>query len=136
MAEQLLRIGEVAAKAGVSTRTVDFYTTIGLLTPAGRTSGNFRLYDPATVERIGTIRQLEAHGVPLEEIAKATAGAAHHTGLQMLFDQLGDDLVALQSAAAGANAEAHGLIAAIAARAHNLIMTAIELAAGLPPPPV
>jgi DNA-binding transcriptional MerR regulator len=58
MTEQLLRIGELAARAGVSTRTVDFYTSLGLLSPAARTGGNFRLYAPDTVERIAIIPRL------------------------------------------------------------------------------
>ena len=41
---RLLRIGELANLAGVSTRTVDFYTGLGLIEPAERTAGNFRLY--------------------------------------------------------------------------------------------
>ena len=69
MGEDLLRIGEVASRAGVSRRTVDFYTGIGLLTPARRSGGNFRLYQEDDVRRIRAIRQLEAQGIRLEQIA-------------------------------------------------------------------
>lgn len=68
MSEGPLRIGELASRAGVSRRTVDFYTGLGLLAPVGRSEGNFRLYQPADVKRIATIRQLEAQGIHLEEI--------------------------------------------------------------------
>src|SRR5512141_1550418 len=67
----LLRIGELAELAGVSTRTVDFYTGLGLLVPAKRTGGNFRLYQRTDVARIGLIRRLEAQGIRLEDIARA-----------------------------------------------------------------
>jgi DNA-binding transcriptional MerR regulator len=131
--DQLLRIGEVAGKAGVSTRTVDYYTNLGLLTEAARTSSNFRLYDPATVDRIAVIRQLEGHGMPLDEIAAALTGPPDRK-LTHLLDKLEEDLQTLHTAAAAAQPEAQGLLAAITARAHNLITTAIDIAAGLPPP--
>lgn len=69
----LMRIGEVAAAAMVSTRTVDYYTSLGLIAAAERTSGNFRLYRPETVERIGAVRRLEASGAKLDEIVAALA---------------------------------------------------------------
>jgi MerR family transcriptional regulator, copper efflux regulator len=71
----LMRIGEVAAAARVSTRTVDYYTSLGLIAAAERTSGNFRLYRPQTVGRIGAVRQLEASGAKLEDIVAALAAA-------------------------------------------------------------
>jgi hypothetical protein len=42
----LIRIGELARAAGVSTRTVDYYTGLGLLEPAARTDAGYRLYHP------------------------------------------------------------------------------------------
>ncbi|GIJ43239.1 hypothetical protein Val02_01250 [Virgisporangium aliadipatigenens] len=131
--EKLLRIGEVATKAGVSPRTVDFYTSLGLIEPAGRTAGNFRLYSPATVDRIALIRQLEAQGVSLDEIAKAFGDKAAPS-LSTQLGKLNEDLAALQEAAATSSGDAHGLLAAITARAHNLITTALDIAATLPPP--
>ena len=133
MAEGLLRIGEVAARAGVTSRTVDFYTSLGLLTPAARTKGSFRLYDPSAVERIGAIRQLEAFGVPLNEIGQALNDRQNPDVAPML-DQLKNDLQALQAAAATAGPEATGLLAAVTARVHNLITAVVEVTAGLPPP--
>jgi MerR family transcriptional regulator, copper efflux regulator len=69
MGGDLLRIGEIASRAGVSRRTVDFYTGLGLLTPL-RSGGNFRLYQPGDAQRITTIRRLETHGLRLEEITR------------------------------------------------------------------
>jgi MerR family transcriptional regulator, copper efflux regulator len=76
MSKDLLRIGEVASRAGVSKRTVDFYTGLGLLTPARRSGGNFRLYQPSDVQRIAAIRSLEAQGIRLNEITQLLAGRA------------------------------------------------------------
>ena len=38
------RIGELAARAGVTTRTIRYYEELGLLPPARRTSGGARRY--------------------------------------------------------------------------------------------
>ena len=63
--------GELAARAGVSIRTVDHYTTLGLIAPAQRTASNYRLYRCDDVGRIHLVQRLEVHGLPLEDIAKA-----------------------------------------------------------------
>jgi MerR family transcriptional regulator, repressor of the yfmOP operon len=65
----LLRIGEVARRCGVSTRTLRWYEEMELLRPAATTEGGFRLYDPSVVERVERILRLR-DGVhfTLEEI--------------------------------------------------------------------
>jgi DNA-binding transcriptional MerR regulator len=129
MSGVLLRIGELAAQAEVTTRTVDHYTRLGLLCPAERTSGNYRLYDPSDVDRIGLIRQLEAHGVSLDDIAAAlnTPGI----GLPEALDRIGHDLAALQAAVETATLQAQGLLAIIAARVQGLINLALQIPSDL-----
>lgn len=131
MSEALLRIGELANQAGVSTRTIDYYTTLRLLSPAERTAGNYRLYPPDAIDRVATIRQLEAHGVKLDDIA--TALRTDRADVPALLQQLDQDLHALQTAAEAVGPEAHGLLAAITARAHSLITTALEITTTMPP---
>lgn len=133
ISETLLRIGQVAAQAGVSPRTVDFYTSLGLLTPAARSDANYRLYHPNAVEQIATIRTLEAHGVPLQDIAAAIRQPAGED-VRAKLDQLDDALHALQAAARDGGEHTHGLLAAITTRAHALITTALDITAALPPP--
>ena len=135
MTERLLRIGELATQADVSTRTVDYYTTLGLISPAARSGGNYRLYDAAAVDRIATIRRLEEHGVRLDDIHAALT-AAPATGLADLLKRIDTDLRALRDLAATAEPDAHGLLTAVTARAHALLTTALEIAAALPPPPI
>jgi MerR family transcriptional regulator, repressor of the yfmOP operon len=53
------QIGEVADRTGVTQRTLRFYEEKGLLTPADRMEGGFRLYSEADVERIRLIKQLQ-----------------------------------------------------------------------------
>ncbi|AVT35935.1 MerR family transcriptional regulator [Plantactinospora sp. BB1] len=128
----MLRIGEVAAQAGVSPRTVDFYTSLDLIAPAARSGGNYRLYHPEVIERIATIRALEAQGVPLQEIAAALRQPVAED-LDAKLDQLDSALHALQAAARHSDEHAHGLLTALTARAHALIATALDLTSGLPP---
>jgi DNA-binding transcriptional MerR regulator len=55
---RLLRINEVAAQAGLTTRAVRYYEEIGLLEPAARSGGDYRLYDGSDLERLLFIRSL------------------------------------------------------------------------------
>ena len=54
------QIGEVAERTGVTQRTLRFYEERGLLQPADRMDGGFRLYSDRDVERINLIRQLQS----------------------------------------------------------------------------
>ena len=64
----VMRIGEVAERAGVTTKTLRYYETIGLLPPPERTSSGYRSYDSSTVERLQFIRDAQATGLSLTEI--------------------------------------------------------------------
>lgn len=65
---QLFRIGELARAASLSQRTIDYYTTIGLIEPAKRTNTNYRLYHYETLDRLKRITQLKQEKYSLEEI--------------------------------------------------------------------
>ncbi|GAA1412091.1 MerR family transcriptional regulator [Catellatospora coxensis] len=129
----LMRIGELADAAGVSNRTVDFYTNLGLITPASRTTGGFRLYDPATVEQIATVQRLESSGMALDDIAAhLQSGAA--ADLAGALARLDHDLTALRALAETAGGTAHGLATTLAVRANQLLAAAAELLSTMPPP--
>lgn len=55
---RLLRINEVAAELGLTTRAIRYYEEMGLLEPAARSDGDYRLYDPSDVERLRFIKSL------------------------------------------------------------------------------
>jgi DNA-binding transcriptional MerR regulator len=57
-----VRIGELAAAAGVSTRALRYYEEHGLLT-GERTPGGQRRYGPDAVERVRWIQSLYAAGL-------------------------------------------------------------------------
>ena len=47
-----MNVGEVAALAGVTVRTLHHYDRIGLLSPSGRTSSGYRQYGPNDLDRL------------------------------------------------------------------------------------
>ncbi len=61
-----MRIGELAARAGTSARTLRYYEQHGLL-PARRTSNGYRVYDEADLRLVREIRSLLEIGFNLEE---------------------------------------------------------------------
>jgi DNA-binding transcriptional MerR regulator len=54
----LLRIQEVAAEVGLTPRSIRYYEEVGLLEPAARSEGAYRLYDESDIERLRFIRGL------------------------------------------------------------------------------
>ena len=57
-APRLLKINEVAAETGLTTRTIRYYEEVGLLEPAARSEGDYRLYDASDLDRLTFIRSL------------------------------------------------------------------------------
>jgi DNA-binding transcriptional MerR regulator len=67
--ERSYRIGEVAERVGVTTRTIRYYEELGLLGTAGRLKGAHRLYTEADVTRLEElIRLRDLLGLSLEEL--------------------------------------------------------------------
>ena len=64
-----MNVGEVAALAGVTVRTLHHYDRIGLLSPSGRTSAGYRQYAPADLDRLHRVLVYRELGFPLEEVA-------------------------------------------------------------------
>ena len=56
--ERLLRIQEVAAETGLTTRAIRYYEEIGLLAPAARSEGDYRLFDASDLDRLRFIKEL------------------------------------------------------------------------------
>ena len=62
-----LRVGDLARQTGKTVRAIHLYQELGLLEPATRSSGGFRLYHPAAVERVRWIDLLNGLGMSLHE---------------------------------------------------------------------
>lgn len=64
----LLKVGELAKRTGKTVRAIHLYEELGLLAPAVRSKGGFRLYPGKAVKRIDWIQKLQELGFSLTEI--------------------------------------------------------------------
>jgi MerR family transcriptional regulator, thiopeptide resistance regulator len=64
-----VNVGEVAALAGVTVRTLHHYDQIGLLSPSGRSAAGYRLYAPADLDRLHQVLVYRELGFSLEDVA-------------------------------------------------------------------
>ncbi len=101
-----MRIGEVAEQAGVTTKTLRYYESIGLLPSTDRTPSGYRSYGPDALERVRFIRDAQATGLSLTEIQSVLELKAHgqrsceHTRslLHRHLDELDAQIERLQAA--------------------------------------
>lgn len=63
-----LKVGELAARAGVGVQTLHYYERLGLLPKPERSAANHRVYAPETLRRVQFIKKAQAVGFTLEEI--------------------------------------------------------------------
>ncbi len=67
--ERYWRIDQVAARTGLTKRTLRYYEEIGLLEPSTRTEGGYRLYSEGDIEHLERIKRLrDLLGFSLAEI--------------------------------------------------------------------
>lgn len=116
-----VRIGEAAAAAGVSTRTLRYYEQRGLLAPSEHSHGGERRYDVDAVERLRRIRELaQLLGADLEEIRSVLTAE----------DRLADIKVAYRSPGQSQRRQRELLEEALAVR-RNLLERVTERIDGL-----
>jgi MerR family copper efflux transcriptional regulator len=65
---KLYKIGELARISEVSSRTIDYYTKMGLINPETRSDTNYRLYSSETLTRLKRIESMKREKYTLEEI--------------------------------------------------------------------
>lgn len=63
-----MRIGETADRSGVTTKTLRYYETTGLLPEPDRTPGGYRDYPETVLDRLRFIKAAKAVGLSLGEI--------------------------------------------------------------------
>jgi len=115
-----MRIGELASLGGVSTKTVRYYESIGLLAEPARTGSGYRDYGLDAVERLRFIRDAQATGLTLSEVAsvlelkEAGRRSCAHTAslLSRHLDDIDAQIARLQ--------EARAALAELARRADGL----------------
>jgi DNA-binding transcriptional MerR regulator len=65
---EFVKIGELADTAGVTTKTIRYYESIGVLDEPARTGSGYRSYGPDAVERLDFVKQAQSSGLALAEI--------------------------------------------------------------------
>src|SRR6266849_4377987 len=70
MSDRILRIGQIAAEAGVSCDTLRHYERLGVLPKTARTTGGYRQYSESTVQRIRFVRNALRFGFSLKQIGQ------------------------------------------------------------------
>ncbi len=84
----LRRIQDVADEVGLTTRAIRYYEEMGLLTPAARSGGSHRLYDPSDVERLRAIRGLrDDAGFSVGDITRLLEDTDHLTRSRAAFHE-------------------------------------------------
>ena len=63
-----MRIGALADRSGLTTKTIRYYESIGLIDEPARTPSGYRDYGEAAVERLRFIRDAQASGLSLCEV--------------------------------------------------------------------
>ena len=90
-AAPFLRIQEVASELGLTTRSIRYYEELGLLSPAARSDGAYRLYDASDVERLQFIKGLrDDAGFSLAEISQLLEDEAARVRSREAYSHTGD----------------------------------------------
>ncbi|WP_326551241.1 MerR family transcriptional regulator [Micromonospora sp. NBC_01813] len=106
-----MRIGELAALVGVSTRTVRHYHHLGLLPEPERLSNGYREYRLRDAVALSRVRRLSELGLSLDEIRDVLADDRGRE-LREVLTELDDDLARQQAAIAGQRQRLAALLAA------------------------
>ncbi len=99
MDERSYTIGEFARLMGVSPRTVDFYTRMGLLHPVQNGRGHgYRRFTEEDRRRLSVVKQLQARKFSLQEIRRMLDSNHQKEGTSALeiMEQVALDLEKLQ----------------------------------------
>ncbi|QGV82487.1 MerR family transcriptional regulator [Streptomyces ficellus] len=95
-------IGELAEHAGVTVKTVRFYSDRGLLPEAARSPGGHRRYGPDALDRLRLIRSLRALDLPVPDVGRVVLdeddglGAALENVVAGRLRELGTQMTALR----------------------------------------
>jgi len=66
--EDYLQVGDLAKATGKTVRAIHLYEDLGLLEPARRSKGHYRLFAPEATTRVRWISKLQSLGLSLSEI--------------------------------------------------------------------
>jgi DNA-binding transcriptional MerR regulator len=86
--ESSYRIGEVAAKVGLTERTIRYYEELGLLESVKRLDGGVRVYTDDDVRRLRYIGKLKMLGLTLQEMLELERMYRHHRSNRNVLPRL------------------------------------------------
>jgi MerR family transcriptional regulator, copper efflux regulator len=66
--DQLMTVGELARRTGLSIKAIRQYEALGLIYSAGRTEGGYRLFDDSALWCAQLIATLRSLGLTIKEI--------------------------------------------------------------------
>ncbi|HEY0752545.1 MAG TPA: MerR family transcriptional regulator [Ktedonobacteraceae bacterium] len=85
---QAFTIEQVAARTGLTKRTLRYYEEVGLLPPTGRTEGNYRRYSDEDVQRLERIKNLrDLLGFSLADIHTILEAEEERQQIKMAYSQ-------------------------------------------------
>ncbi len=115
-----MKIGELGDACGVTTKTIRYYESIGLLEAPDRTASGYRDYGSEVAERLRFIRDAQSSGLTLAEISSVLElKGAGERSCQHTMALISDHVLAIDAQIeqlAAARAE----LAALAERAEKL----------------
>ncbi|KAB7671854.1 MerR family transcriptional regulator [Bacillus sp. B1-b2] len=88
-----MRIGQVAKLSGLSTRTIDYYTSQKLL-PVTRSASNYRLYKEDVLQTLERIKILKNQRMSIEEIRKVLE-SGENEGIQPIMNEVQSEIQCL-----------------------------------------
>ena len=103
------RIGEVAAKLGMTERTIRYYEELGLLDSVKRLDGGIRVYTDDDVRRLKFIRKLKVLGLSLQEMHELEGMYGRQRSNRAVLPRLVELLDAHLETVDGRIAELHAL---------------------------
>ena len=96
-----MRVGELARRTEKTVRALHLYEEKGLIQPASRSKGGYRLYDESNLVRIGFIDRLQKVGLSLAEIQGLMddwrSAEAPRTGMKEVESAFREQLSEVQS---------------------------------------
>jgi MerR family mercuric resistance operon transcriptional regulator len=134
-----LKIGQLAASAGVGIETIRYYQRRKLLGTPPKPYGSQRLYPPAYVDRLRFIKRAQALGFSLDDVAallQLNDGTGHARARELARRRLGEieariaDLAAIKGVLEGLLRQcehAHGRLPC------PIIATLLQASAAVPP---
>ena len=85
----MMLIGDLADRAGVSTRTIRYYEELGMIQPEERTAGGFRRYSDEQLRCLNIISSLKSLGFELDHSQLFTLRSSVETGGDLAHAMIG-----------------------------------------------